>query len=138
MAVVPALMLGLSGCGGWTSVDTETPSPASSSAPQPPSASPTLEEAPAAVLVYEVEGVATDASVTTQTPTGTSQQSIPSLNVNVTRNQRWTFPEGFAYISIQGGDENTYVTCRIKMGKDILSENSSDAPYGIATCQASL
>jgi hypothetical protein len=132
-AVVLVLVL-LAGCGGSSgSSSTEpTSTPASYTPPSPTK------------IVYEVEGVATDATVTMATPTGQTQEDIPDLAIDVNKHQRWTFNAdefsglGFLYISIQGGDEYTSVTCRIKVGGEVVSENSSNAAYGIATCQGNL
>lgn len=132
----PALALAallLAGCGASDASSKPSLIPLESYTPPPPE--------PTVVVTYEVEGVATDATVTMQTPNGTSQEGIPDLDTEVTRGQRWRFPDfapgDFLYISIQGGDENTYVTCRIKVGREVIAENSSDAPYGIASCDGS-
>ena len=122
-----ALLLILSGCAGTSSRGLATP--------VSPSVSLTPYESP--VYTYEVEGVATDATVTFATPTGQEQHSIEDLELDANDDQRWEFegPMPFLYVSIQGGTAATAVTCRILMDDKVLSENFSSADYGIATCQ---
>ena len=93
------------------------------------------------VVHYEVEGDgASSASLTLQTPTGTSQQTadLPVKNKSGSEGLIFSgFSQGdFLYVSAQNQDEFGSVTCRIKVGDTIVSENTSSGAYQIATCQA--
>lgn len=92
-----------------------------------------------AEVLYEVEGTAINANVTMASPSGTEQRGIsvpmytkstgaPGLRVN--------FPLGeFVYISAQNQDSRGYITCRITVDGVVISENTSNSDYGIATCE---
>jgi hypothetical protein len=93
------------------------------------------------VVHYEVEGDgASSASLTLQTPTGTSQQTadLPVKNKSGGEGLIFSgFSRGdFLYVSAQNQDEYGSVTCRIKVGDTVVSENTSSGAYQIATCQA--
>lgn len=122
-ALAAAAILTLAGC-------SSSPGTISASSPATPYVPPTY--------TYEVEGIADDATVTLATPNGQEQHTIKNLSVEANAKQRWTFtePMPFLYVSVQGGSEITDVTCRIKMDGQILAQNTSDAAFGVATCQA--
>lgn len=125
-----ALLLLLSGCGFTTG-------------PHPGDSTPLPPPPPAAVVVrYEVDGQAEDATVTMQTPSGISQEAVAHVPLDADETSSWDY-DGFTsgaplYVSVQGGTENTAITCRIKIDDQVVSENSSSAAYGIATCQSYL
>lgn len=95
-------------------------------------------------VVYEVEGSASSVSITIETPTGTSQQEgvgLPlapegggvgehGLSANFQRGD-------FVYISAQNDGETGTVTCRITVDGRVVSENTADGAYSIATCKGS-
>lgn len=89
---------------------------------------------------YEVTGDGSgSASITAQTPTGTSQSTtdLPLTNKSGTEGLIFSgFSHGdFLYISAQNQDEYGSVTCRIKVGDTVVSENTANGAYQIATCE---
>lgn len=83
---------------------------------------------------YEVVTTVGGGSLTYATGSGTQQEDIgespegnPWMSVAVGTD--------FAYVSVQNDDEYGDVTCRIKQDGQVVSENTSSAAYGIATCQ---
>lgn len=91
-----------------------------------------------AEVLYEVEGTAKSANITMESGTGTSQQSI---SVPLTSKEtglpglRGELPLGaVVYISAQNQDSLGYITCRITVDGVVISENTSNSDYGIATC----
>jgi hypothetical protein len=120
-----------------------------SSGPTPAEASASAAEIRAAMqvdIIYEAEGARLpygDAmpygNVTMKTPTGTTQSSpdFPMTNTGAsTPGVKMTFQAGdFVYLSVQNNGSTEGVTCRISTAAGaVISENSSDAEYGIATC----
>lgn len=102
-----------------------------------------------AQVAYEVDGVAPtwlpkgrqrmNASITMTTPTGTEQGdvSLPLRNKAGGDGLRYEFGRGeFVYIAAQNQGEYGSVTCRIVVDGEVVSENTSTAAYGIATCKA--
>lgn len=89
-------------------------------------------------VLYEVEGTQKSASVTYETPTGTSQANpdIPMKRKSAsTPGLPLTFNTGeFVYISAQGKKSYGSVKCRITVDGTIISENTASG-YGIATCK---
>jgi hypothetical protein len=125
-AIVLALLLG--GCAGGVGA---VPSAS-------PTASPTPIKPP--MVIYELDGTATDANITIETPTGMSQQSVdvPLRNKSGSKGLRFTdFNYGaFLYISAQNDGEYGDLTCRIRVDGEVVSENTASGAYAIATCQA--
>lgn len=108
-----------------------------------PSASTSSSAPPDAPLVvtYEVVGQGTStASLTIATPTGTSQSKadLPVRNKSGSEGLIFHgFSHGaFLYVSAQNDEDSGEVTCRIKVGDAVVSENSASGAYEIATCQA--
>lgn len=82
-------------------------------------------------VVYTIDGSASRAMVTMQTPTGQRQE-----NVALPHSFSFRFdPDGFVYVSAQNQGDYGRVECRIDVDGSTLSRNSSGAAYGIATCQ---
>lgn len=123
VASMAAVALALAGCGGSSA------KPAS------------VDSKPLKVtseVLYEVEGTQKSASVTYETPTGTSQANpdIPMKRKSAsTPGLPLTFNTGeFVYISAQGKKSYGSVKCRITVDGTIISENTASG-YGIATCK---
>jgi len=92
-----------------------------------------------ATVRYEVEGTASDASVTYSTPTGTEQADVnlPMKSASGAYGITATFPnKASAHISAQNRSDSGTVTCRITVNGEIISENTSSASYGIAQCHS--
>lgn len=91
-------------------------------------------------VLYEVVGGQKGASITMETPTGTSQQdvSIPLKKKSAGANDTgltFTFDPGdFVYISAQGRGGSNNVICRISVNGKVISQNTATG-YGIATCK---
>lgn len=125
------LLIGLlAGCGDKT--------PAASTAPR---VTPVVTTH---TVVYEAEGPGSTAprtaTYTLRSDNGGTVQGdidLPLRNQNGTTGLTFTgFGSGaFVYLSIQNGDEYGSVTCRITVDSVVLSENTSDGGYMIATCQ---
>lgn len=97
--------------------------------------------APAPEMVrYEVDGDggATGAMVTYATPDGQQQHTIDLPMTNQAGGTGVQFPysdDEFLYVSAQNQDEYGSITCRIYVGDQKVSENTSSGAYAIATCQ---
>lgn len=93
---------------------------------------------PERTVVYELEGDVTYADITMTTPTGIEQISadVPLTNQNGDRGLTITgFGAGdFVSISAQKPEEAGAITCRITVNGRVVSENTSTAAYGIASC----
>jgi hypothetical protein len=93
-------------------------------------------------ITYQLEGTASSADITMQTPTGTSQQAgvkIPLTTKAGTVGITYTFQAGdFVYISAQNNDDSGSVTCKIvtESGK-VISSNTASGAYAIASCKGS-
>ncbi|MDN4173965.1 hypothetical protein QWY28_13470 [Nocardioides sp. SOB77] len=89
-------------------------------------------------VVYELEGSVRYADITMTTPTGIEQVSgdVPLTNRNGDRGLVITgFNSGdFVSISAQKPGEGGSITCRITIDGQVVSENTSTAAYGIASC----
>ena len=101
-----------------------------------------LPDVPSTVSVtYEVEGESSSdypyADLTMSTPTGTEQitADLPLTNQAGGSGLTRDFPRGaHVYIAAQMSESGTWVTCRIKVGETVISENTSRSRFGIATC----
>jgi hypothetical protein len=88
-------------------------------------------------VVYEATADAASGSgrtgmVTAQAPDGGTTQQTGLLPITGT----FTFSSGdFVYLSVQNGQGLGSVTCRITVDGVVVSENTSDGGYTIATCQ---
>lgn len=115
-----------------------------------PDASPPDDAVPAAdysstppeEVRYEVTGSVTKtADITYATATGTSQQSDADLPLTDDYgNTGLTFPYAagqFVYILAQNDEEYGSVTCSIYVDGDLVSSNTADGAYAIATCEGS-
>ena len=121
-----ALALTLGGCGSSSSaITTKTSS----------------EKKLTHTVLYEVVGGQKSASVTIETPTGTSQKdiSIPLKKTNTTTTGiTYTFDSGsFVYISAQGNGGSNNIICRISVDGKVISRNEATG-YGIATCKGTV
>jgi hypothetical protein len=91
-------------------------------------------------VLYEVEGTTKYASVTYETPTGTSQSNpdIPmKKKSSSTPGLTFTFDAGdFVYISAQSKTASGTVICRITVDGKVISQNSASG-YGVASCKGS-
>jgi hypothetical protein len=89
-------------------------------------------------VVYEVFGRQTSASVTIETPTGTSQKDISlplMIKASTDTGLTYTFQQGsFVYISAQGRGGPFEVICRITVDGTVISRNSATG-YGVASCK---
>ena len=109
-------------------------------------ASPGLERLPATSgtveVLYEVEGSVPFASVTLVTPTGIEQiePDVPLVTRAGATGLTYRFGRGeFVSLSAQktanrGGGR---ITCRITVDGRVVSENTSTADFGIASCDGS-
>ncbi len=97
-------------------------------------------------VVYEAEGSGArglrSASVTLQTPDGGQQAKV---NLPMKNQQGGTgltvpgFSRGdFVYLSVQNADAAGAVTCRITVDGMVISENTSNGGYVIASCKGSV
>lgn len=100
-----------------------------------------VREAMAATVRYAVTGDTDQASITMQTPTGSSQQNdidVP-LQSKSSGNQylEFTFTAGdFVYLSAQNSQGYGSVTCAITTDDgDLISQNTASGGYAIATCK---
>ncbi len=81
---------------------------------------------------YQEDRNEPDASVTFETPTGTSQ-----LDVDDGWTKTFTFDAGaFVYLSVQNNTEG-YVICQIESDGRTVSKNRSEGKSKIATCDGS-
>jgi hypothetical protein len=100
---------------------------------------PPAVNAPAKVdVLYEVEGTTSSASVTMQTPTGTSQitPAVPMRRESDGRRglEAEFSPGSFVYISAQNKQSSGTITCRITVNGSVIAENTSSGGYAIASC----
>lgn len=94
-------------------------------------------------VLYEAEGAgargARTAFYTLQTPSGTTQGAISlplRTNAGDTGLSVAGFRSGdFVYLSVQNKDAAGSVTCRISVGGNLVSKNTSTGGYTIATCK---
>lgn len=121
LGTTAALAVSVTACGGSSTVSTKTADVKLSSE-----------------VLYEVVGGQKGASITMETPTGTSQMdvSIPLKKKNTTETGvTYTFePGSFVYISAQGNGGSNNVICRITVDGVVVSRNEATG-YGIATCK---
>lgn len=127
-----ALILVLAGC---------SQSPAERAAEVSASANHAAELASAleAKVRYQVGGDTTQASITVQTPTGSSQQNdidVPLKSKSGNDYLEYTFTAGdFVYLSAQNSKSYGTVTCRITTDDgQVIAENSASGEFAIATC----
>ena len=86
---------------------------------------------PTGVVTYSISGNFTSASLTYQTPTGSTQKVIYQAG-NV---QTATFDAGgFVYLSAQNDGDSGSVTCTITEDGTVMSTNTATGAYTIATC----
>lgn len=89
-------------------------------------------------VLYEVEGTTKYASVTMETPTGTSQANpdIPmKKKSSSTPGLTYTFDTGeFLYLSAQSKTGSGTVVCKISVDGKVISKNSASG-YGVASCK---
>ena len=88
---------------------------------------------------YEVTGdVTTTADITYATPTGTSQEQGAELPLTDDYGETgitYSYTDGqFIYISAQNDEEYGSVTCKIFVDGNLVSSNTADGAYAIATC----
>jgi hypothetical protein len=92
-------------------------------------------------VVYEVRGTDNSASVTMETPSGTVQNDVdvPMMNKSGTEGVRFPASSGtFIYISAQKADASGTVECIIQVDGETVSDNTSSAEYGIASCKGTV
>lgn len=132
-AVMAAGVLVLAGCG--QSPEEQAAASASSS-----SAAAQLAEALVSKVRYEVGGDTTQASITIQTPSGSSQQNDIDVPLKTKEGGypylEFTFSAGdFVYLSAQNSKGYGTVTCRITTDDgEVIAENSASGGYAIASC----
>lgn len=88
-------------------------------------------------VAYYVTGSGTAADITLSTPTGIEQISarIPLFNKRGDEGLRFEFDRNaYVAVSAQKRDEYGEITCRITVDGETISENTSNAAYGIASC----
>lgn len=93
-------------------------------------------------VVYEVLGSAESVSITAETPTGTSQADNRAVPLRDADNSEFglsfDFQRGdFVYIAAQNEGKTGTVTCRIKVDGEVVSENTAEGAFSIATCKGS-
>lgn len=93
-------------------------------------------------VTYEVVGTADGVDLTMETPTGTVQASGKAVPLRTDEGRGITYSGftlgDFVYISAQNTGDDGTVTCRIRSsGGTVISENTSDGAYSIATCEGS-
>lgn len=90
-----------------------------------------------ATVLYELEGSVAYADVTMVTPTGI-EQITPDVPLKTRAGETgltWSFSRGeFVSISAQMKGGSGVITCRITVDGVVISENTSSAAYGIASC----
>ncbi len=118
------------------------PSEAERAAEQKAETAQLVEEIKAATprVRYEVGGTTTQASITMETPTGTSQQSkidVPLRTKAGATFIQYAFSRGdFVYLSAQNSKGFGTVTCRITTeAGEVIAENSASGGYAIASCK---
>jgi cytoskeletal protein RodZ len=91
-------------------------------------------------VLYEVEGTATSADITYETPSGTAQASNkrvplgnkesgkPGIALTMER-------DDFVYISAQNQGSSGTVTCKITVDGVLISTVTSSGAYAIASCK---
>ncbi len=92
------------------------------------------------VVVYNVEGSASGADLTMETPTGTSQATGRSVPLTTKDGQQGLTIRGFrhgafVYISAQNTGGSGDLTCSITVDGVVISENTAQGAYAIATCK---
>lgn len=94
------------------------------------------------VVVYEADGAggAKSGTYTARSNDGGTVQGdadLPLMNRNGGRGLTFAGfrTGGFVYLSVQNKDSYGSVTCRIKVDGVVVSENTSDGAYVIASCQ---
>jgi hypothetical protein len=85
-------------------------------------------------VTYRVTGSARSASLTMQTPSGTSQR-----DVDLPTSSGLTFTmDGFVYVSAQNATDSGTVTCEILSDGQVIATNTSSGAYAIASCSGSV
>lgn len=88
-------------------------------------------------VTYDLSGSATSADITMTTPTGTTQEqnvSVPLTLTDGTVGHTFTFQAGdFVDISAQNDGDGT-LTCTIREGSKVISQNTASGQYAIADC----
>jgi len=128
------------GCGGDASPDSSTPSPSERSANgqryDQLVKEQKAEEAAARAgrgVLYSVGGSAMYATVTMTTPTGSQQKDV---DLPFRGGFRFNFEPGQpVYASVQNQTGFNTVACTIRANGVVVSTNTSDAAYGVATCK---
>jgi hypothetical protein len=86
-------------------------------------------------VIYRVYGDAYLADITMQVPTGTRQVA----NIELPAEETWLMPSGaFVYVSAQNNDESGSITCEIVVDGKVISRNTSEGGYTIASCQGAV
>jgi hypothetical protein len=86
-------------------------------------------------VAYDVTGSADSFSITAKSATGTEQASNRALPAHVTYMMD---PGAFAYISAQNEGESGSITCTITVDGQVISRNTADGAFTIATCQGNV
>ena len=87
------------------------------------------------LVFYEITGSAATASLTATTPTGSTQyaeQSVPTTLRYLME------PGSFVYVSAQNDGADGDVTCAIRVGATVVSQNTASGGYSIAVCKGSV
>jgi hypothetical protein len=89
-------------------------------------------------VVYKVTGTTTQASLTLQTASGTSQQNdvdVPVMSKSGTEGLTYEVePYSFVYVSAQNSKDTGSVTCSIEVDGVVIATNTSSGAYAIASC----
>lgn len=153
IAVAAALTASLAACGSTAGTGTVNPDDTRSalsgllSASRPASASPSpakpVHTIDHSCIRYTVTGSARGANITYATLTGTSQASV-AVPLTTTDGDMGIHLCGldsgsFLYISAQNQGQSGDITCEIRIaGIGVVSHNTAQGPYSIATCQSAM
>ena len=99
-----------------------------------------IDNAPANHVEYQVTGTTKSASVTFQTPSGSSQADVDlPMKTKTGGNLGFTGNPGqYLYISAQNQKSYGTVECTITVDGAVVAHNVADGAYVIATCQRTL
>lgn len=89
-------------------------------------------------VTYLLSGSATDADITIETPSGSTQRSVrvPLINKAGTAGLIFTMPAGhFVYLSAQNSAGYGDITCVIEVDGKTVAQNTATGGYAVATCE---
>jgi len=127
IVVAGAAVVALAGCASPPASPPETPTIGESESGPVDSAP--VDDSPL-MVVYEVTG---DASMVTYGANGnSSQETDPESPWRVQEPADGSF--GFYSLSAQADQSGGEITCRIRVGDDVVAENTSSGPFAMTVC----